>query len=208
VSANIVDSLFWLTAYEKAALAKFKFNYQKGGVETHPLSTKIALDLYSLYREGITLTEIAELNPQLGLPTIVNSAVEQCWYQRRQDYLTELFNKANEHALQVAAEGANFITTMLSVAHKKHGAKLRKYLQTDNKEDLSDAITIESLKTYKDAVEIFMKITGQDNVKKVSGKVEVEHSDKPAEVKAAPSPMEVATSIIELAAKKRAKKEE
>lgn len=203
----VVDEKAWLTDNEKAALARFKENYQKGGAETYALSTTKALQFYSLFLDGSTLTEISDLNPQVGLGTIVNSAIEGGWDLKRKQYLDELYNRAKDRAIQVVAEGAGFIATLLSVAHKKHGVKLKKFLQTEDPKELIECMTIDGLRTYKEAVEVLMKLTGQDSIKRVQVTGEVTHTEtSPKEPE--PTPISLATSISQLAALKRSEKKE
>jgi hypothetical protein len=205
----VIDEKAWLNDSEKAALARFKEIFQKGGVETYRLSTTKALQLYSLFLDGSTLTEISELNPEVGLGTIVNSAVEGAWNLKKKEYLDELYNRAKDRAVQTVAEGANFVATLLATAHKKHGQKLKRFLQTEDPKELADCMTIDSLRSYREGVEILMKLTGQDNIKKVQVTGEVTHSDAPPPPKEPePTPISLATSISQLAALKRAEKEE
>ena len=204
-----IDPEGWLTKAEKAALAKFKEYYQKGGIETKDLSPLAAAKLYNLFLEGCTLTEIADLNPELGLGTIVSSAVSDRWDIRRQEYREELYDRAKQNALQIVAEGANFMTTVLVAAHKKHGDKLRKYIQTEDPQYLVNTINIESLRGYKEAVEVFMRLTGQDQIKRVLVDGNVTHTDAPPKEPPKPelSPVALATDITQLAALKRDRKE-
>ncbi len=202
----------WLTDKEKLALDNFKKNYKKGGVETYPLSPSIAAKLYALYLNCNSLTEVAELNSELGLGTIVNSAVEDKWNLRRQEYLENLYRSASDRMLQTAAEGASFVATALAVAHKKHGEKMKKYLQTEDPEWLKgSAFEISSMRAYKEAVDILMKLTGQDRIKKLEVEGSVTHTDKAQEpsesLQPSPSPLSLATSISQLAALKRGSKD-
>ena len=201
IDAVVVDPSDWLTKNEKLALERFKENYKKGGVETHPLATSKALQLYALYIDGNTLAEISEINPELGLGTIVNSAIEGKWNIKRQEYLDELYSRANDRAMQVVAEGANFMALLLSAAHKKHGTKLKKFLQTEDPKELTDCMSIDGLRGYREGVEILMKLTGQDSIKKVQVSGDITHTETPA--KPEPTPVSLATSITELAALKR-----
>jgi hypothetical protein len=204
----VIDPKSWLSDTEKVALAKFKTNYQKGGVETYSLGTSKALQFYSSFLEGLTLAEIAEMNPEVGLGTIVNSAVEGAWNIKRQEYLEALYDRAKDRAVQVVAEGANFVATLLAASHKKHGQKLRRFLQTEDPKELNDCMTIDSLRSYREGVEILMKLTGQDSIKRVQVTGEVNHTETVKPKEPEPTPISLATSISQLAALKRAEKEE
>ena len=161
-------SVSWLTDAERAALEVFKRNFRKGGLESFPLAPPTAIQFFALYLQGKTLTEIAELNPQYSLGTIVNSAVLDRWDAKYQDYLEELYFNAKNRVVQTAAEGVGFISDLLAVTHIKDGTKLKKYIQTEDPECLKGSnFEIASLRQYKEAVEVLMKLTGQDNIKKI-----------------------------------------
>lgn len=161
-------SVSWLTDSERAALEVFKRNFRKGGIESFPLSPPTAIQFFALFLQGKTLTEIAELNPQYSLGTIVNSAVLDRWDQKYQDYLDELYVNAKNRVVQTAAEGVGFISDLLAVTHLKDGTKLKKYIQTQDPEFLKgNNFEIASMRQYKEAVEVLMKLTGQDNIKKI-----------------------------------------
>jgi hypothetical protein len=197
----VVNASDWISNSEKLALSRFKENFNRGGMETRPLSTSKALQLYSLFLDGNTLAAISEINPELGLGTIVNSAIEGKWNIKRQEYLDELYSRANDRAMQVVAEGANFMALLLSAAHKKHGSKLKKFLQTEDPKELLDCMSIDGLRGYREGVEILMKLTGQDSIKKVQVSGDITHTEKPAEPE--PTAISLATSVTELAALKR-----
>jgi hypothetical protein len=205
LEAEIVLADEWLTEKEKLALKTFKERFQKGGLETYELAAKPAVEMFSLFLNGSSLSEIADLNYQFGLGTIVNSAVEGKWNQKRQDYLEELYDRAKDRMFQTAAEGANFIATLLSAAHKEHGDKIKKYLQTEDPALLAETdFRIKSMRGYKEAVEVLMKLTGQDRTKQIQVSGDVTHTELP------PPPLSttaaVATSVGELMALKREKK--
>jgi len=206
-----IDPTFWLTPTEKAVLEQFRAKLNTGGYETRPLATTAAIKLYNLYLDCGNLAEIAEINPELEYGAIIHGAIEGDWYNRKKQYLEKLYERANESALQTVSEGAVFISKVLAVAHKTQGNKLSKFLQTQDPKYLEDTIEIKSLQGYKNAVEVLMRLTGQDQVMKVQVSGNVVHEDKalpaPEPKKDEPSPVAVATSISQLAALKRGDKE-
>jgi hypothetical protein len=165
---NLNESVSWLTDSELAALQVFKKNYRKGGLESFPLAPQTAIQFFSLFLQGKTLKEIADINPQYSLGTITNSAVEGRWDLKYKEYLEELYTKARTRVAQTAAEGVGFIADLLAVTHIKDGTKLKRYIQTEDPDCLKGGnFEIQSLRQYKEAVEVLMKLTGQDNIKKV-----------------------------------------
>lgn len=165
---SLEESVSWLSDAERAALEVFKRNFKKDGLGSFPLSPDTAIQFFSLYLQGRSLSEIVDLNPQYSLGTIVNSAVEGRWDLKYKEYLEELYSKAKNRTLQTAAEGVGFIADLLAVTHIKDGTKLKKYIQTEDPECLKGGnFEIQSLRQYKEAVEVLMKLTGQDNIKKV-----------------------------------------
>jgi hypothetical protein len=165
---SLEESVSWLSDSERAALEVFKRNFKKGGLDSWPLSPDAAIQFFSLYLQGRSLTEIVQLNPQYSLGTIVSSAVDGRWDLKYKEYLEDLYTKARNRVVQSAAEGVGFIADLLAVTHIKDGTKLKKFIQTEDPEHLKGGnFEIQSLRQYKEAVEVLMKLTGQDNIKKV-----------------------------------------
>jgi len=155
------DKEFWLTPGEKYALQYFKTKFQKGGIETYPLAPSTQAQLYTLFLNGRTLSEIRQLNPQFGLGQIVDAAVNGNWYQEKLDYQANLLKAARERLQQIGSESVSFLADSLAAAHKQHGQALLRYLQSGNEADLG-AFGIGSIRQYKEVLELLLKATGQE----------------------------------------------
>ncbi len=133
-----------------------------------PLSPSVQAQLFSLYLNGTSCEEIAKLNPNFSLGMIVRARVEGLWDERRDAHLESLFSGVRERVQQVQMESVVFTSDLLSSANKMFGDKLKKYLQTGDERELG-ALRIDSLKQYRDAVDLLMKLTGQDKKIEVTG---------------------------------------
>lgn len=192
----------WLTEAESKALQDFEENYQKGGPSTYPLGPQPSVELFGIFISGSSIAEIADLNPQYTLGQIVYAAVEGKWDVKRQEYLEDLYRRAKDQLAQTVAESATFLATAMKVAHKKIGDRMTKYLQTSDENYLKDIdFDFSTVKKYKDGIDMLLRVTGQDRIKNVHVDGSVEHTEAPPA--ALPEPVQVATSIAELAAKKR-----
>lgn len=131
---------------------------------TDPASLAISTQaqLFELYLHGKTCEDIHTLNPALPLGAIVAACIEGGWYQQRQEHISGLFDAIRERVTQVQLESINFIADALSAAHKEQGERVLKYLQTGNNSHL-DKAWVRSFKQYREALEILMKLTGQED---------------------------------------------
>jgi hypothetical protein len=126
-----------------------------------PLAPRIQAELFSLYLNGSSTEEIAALNPNFNLGMIVRAKVDGLWDLRRQEHLDHLLSTVKDRALQVQLESVVLTSDMLASANKMFGNKFKKFLQTGDDKELG-TLKIDSLKQYRDAVDLFMKLTGQD----------------------------------------------
>ncbi len=151
-----------------------------------PLAPQIQAQLFNLYLNGASCEEIQRLNPNLSLGMIVRARVEGLWDDQRQRYLDSLFSAVRERVQQVQMESVMLTADMLAAANKMFGDKLKKYIQTDDPRELGE-LRIDSLKQYRDAVELLMKLTGQDKKVEVTGttKTVVEFKNKLTPIEAA-----------------------
>jgi hypothetical protein len=162
----VIDDKKWLSDDERIAYDAFVASFQRGGPETYPLGPQIVINLFSLYITGTPIKDIAALNHNYSLGQIAYAAVDGDWEKQRKVYLKELFDKAKDRLAQTVAEGASFVELALAVAHKRQGDKMKKYLQTEDPQYLKDSnFEITSFKSYKEAVETLLKLTGQDRTK-------------------------------------------
>lgn len=144
------------------------------------LSPTLQAEMFELYLKGATLEEIARVNKGIRLGAIVRAWKEGDWHNRRLLYLKGLFDGLRERVQQAQGESVTFLSDLLATAHKLHGDKLRRYLQTGDEKELGD-LAIKNLGQYKMALELLLKATGQDGQKtvKVSGQVKHEVDAQP-----------------------------
>lgn len=172
---TVDDKEAWLSESERYALDYFRANYQKGGSKTFPLAQSLQDQLFALYLNGKSLSEIRALNPHLMFGQIVDAAVTGCWHQLRQDYLNEIQTRANVRLRQIASEAVEHLADQMAVAHKLQGDALKKYLQTGNPADLG-GFGITSIKQYKDVAELLITMTGQKQKSTLTVKGEINHT--------------------------------
>lgn len=139
-----------------------------------PLSPLTAAQLYALFLNGQTCEEIAELNPGYTLGMVVQARLENDWDIRRKEYTESLMDNVGQRAKQVQLEAVHFIADALSVMHRKHGDKFKKYLQTGDESHLGGHLSFigsMGIKHYKVLIELLKEATGQTERKTVNGEV-------------------------------------
>lgn len=162
VQAIPVDPTDLLSPEETRAL---KLYMKKGDP---PLSPRLQGELFSLYLNGSTTEEIAKLNPNLSLGMIVRAKVEGLWDQRLDAHRNHLLSTIRDRVQQVQMESIGLTADMLAAANKSFGDKFKRYLQTGD-ESVLGTLKIDSLKQYRDAVDLLLKLTGQDKKIEVKG---------------------------------------
>ena len=139
-----------------------------------PLSPSVEAQLYQLYLHGKSCTEIARLNPNFTLGMIVRAKVEHFWDHKRDAHIGDMLDSVKENVRQTQLESINFACDLLTATHKYQGDKLKRYIQTGNPEELASLGNNLSFKTYKEAVQLLLQLTGQDGKsgeKKVTGEI-------------------------------------
>jgi hypothetical protein len=198
-----------LTPAERYALELFRtkraavVNARYIPADVADLAPSMQAQLLQLYLAGLTLPEIRERNPQLGLGQIVASAVDGRWVERRRKHLEDLFGRIQSEAQEAAASGVEFVALAMRATHKRIGDKLLRYLQTGDETDL-DGTGVGGLAAYKALVDLLAKMTGQDQVKKVEKTVTHRH-ESAADVPVATVDGSDALAVM-AAAKKAARK--
>ena len=170
------------------------------------LSAPVQMGLFRLYLAGLTLPEIRERNPQLGLGQIVSAAVEGRWAELRVKHLEDLFGRVQHDAVEAAASGVEFVALAMRATHKRIGDKLLRYLQTEDETAL-EGTGVGTLAAYRVLADLLSKMTGQDQVKKVE-KTVTHHHEGPAEtsVATAKGPDALAQMAAQRAAARKAKR--
>jgi hypothetical protein len=149
-----------LTAKEQKALCE----YREQGLP--PLAPKTALGFYSLFLSGRSTEQIHELNRAFAYGAIVDARLRYGWDSTKTEYLSSLQSEVHTRMIQTQMESVGFIADVVSATHKKYGGKIAKYLQTGDESEL-DGFDLTSLAQYGKAIENLLKVTGQDQTKKV-----------------------------------------
>lgn len=140
-----------------------------------PLAASTATNFFQLYLQGHSTEEIAKLNPAFGLGIIVRARVEHDWDRLRKEHVEHLLDNIRQVVQTTQLEAVQFVAEGLAVYRKMAGEKFQRYLQSGKIEDLGDFKDM-SFKTYKDLLELLLKLTGQEPAKKVQGVVEHRHT--------------------------------
>jgi hypothetical protein len=148
--------------------AAYDLYIQKGMPDISPVTQAQFL---SLFLRGKTCEEIHQINSSFPLGAIVKCRVDGDWDKRLEDYRNMLFDTVRDRVIQIEMESTVFLTDLLAAAHKQHGDKVKKYLQTGDKSELGE-LQITSIKNYKETLELLLKSTGQDSEKTVRHKIE------------------------------------
>jgi hypothetical protein len=177
-----------------------------------PLAPSLQAELFDAYLSGMSCEDLAKNNKGLRLGAIVRACEEGQWYEKRQEYVTRLLAGVRERAQQATASSVSFLAQALAMMEKKYGTKIARFLQTGDEADLGD-LKDWGLHQYKQLMELFLKVTGQDGTKRVhigvqgsvshSGKVQhegkVEMSPMPASpVNAGPPSPADATALLQM----------
>lgn len=170
------------------------------------LSPSLQAELFSLYLNGLSCEDIQKHNKNLRLGAIVRAARDGDWHNKRLDYVQGLLNGVRDQAQQTQAESVVFVSRGLAMVEKLYGARIHRFLQTGNEEDLGD-LKNWGLSQYKTLIELFLKLTGQDSTKRVGvsvtggithgGKVQHEGVD-PSRPMIGPPSSDDAAKILEL----------
>ena len=188
VAEEVDPNTAWLSEAELYALELFKKNQAAGKLEGKPIALDIQEKMFEVYLQGKTLGDIRKINAaKFSMGQIVAAAVEGRWDLQRKAYLEDLLTRVRTRALQAAAEGAEFVADAMAVAHKKHGDSLRRFLQSGDPKDLGD-FDLGGIGNYRTLVELMLKLTGQDQVRKVSVSGSVEHRGSLLSVPTRPLP--------------------
>jgi hypothetical protein len=140
------------------------------------LAPSYEAELFQLYLNGIGLEEITRLNKGLRLGAVARAAVEGDWFEKRRAYADSLLSSVVPRVQQTQAEAIVFAADLLAAAHKLHGAKIRRFLQTGDESELGD-FKVSTIDQYRKGVEMLLKLTGQDG--KGSGKKPPPDDDPP-----------------------------
>jgi hypothetical protein len=133
----------------------------------HPLAPETASNFYGLFLTGNSVGEIHRLNKAFPYESILWAAIKYDWHQKRDEYALELQSQTAQKVMHAQLETAGLMSDLLIASTKKHGARIKKYLQSGNEADLGDGLSIDSLQNLMRIAESLQKVTGQANTVKV-----------------------------------------
>ena len=115
---------------------------------------------FELYLNGSDVAEIHRLNKAFPVEAIHWARIKYHWDSEKDRYINRLHMTVREKLLKTQAETVGLLSDMLAAANKKHGDKLKKYIQTGDEKDLAGALSIDSVNGLLKVVEGIQKITG------------------------------------------------
>lgn len=172
------EPLAWLTGEERNALDVFTSRLRTAGSPTFPLAPETEVGLYQLFLNGRSLTEIFQAHPHYNLGQVVYAAVSGNWVSRKNDYLDRLYERVTARFAQASAEGIELAADVVAAARMLHGKKVAAYLKSGDEKDLF-GVDVTSLGAVTKAVDLMMKLSGQDRVQKHDHRGKVEHEVVP-----------------------------
>lgn len=141
---------------------------EKGVLRTHleygglPISLETSTKFFELFLTNTNCHDIWKLNRSFPFGAILDARIKYKWDKEKDDYAIRLQSQIKNKIIQAQLETADLMSDMLLATKKRSGAKLKRYLQSGNEEDLDGSLTIESIAGMQRILEGLMKITGQD----------------------------------------------
>jgi hypothetical protein len=149
-----------LNAEDRKILRDFEESGKPG------LGPSLCTTFFELFLNGKTEREIQKLNPVYDLGSIIQARVKYNWDEKKDKYISELQSGVVARMLQVQMEATNFMADVLSATHKRYGTAIKRYLQSSDPKDL-EGFDINNIQAYSKSIEALLKITGQDQKKKI-----------------------------------------
>lgn len=132
------------------------------------LAPSLSARLYALFLRGTACSDISRLNPGISLGQVCRDRVDDGWDRRRDDYRRELLDAAAARVLQVELEAAEFLGNELAAAHKLHGDRAKRYLQTGDEKELG-TFAIATSRDYRETLSVLRELVsrGDDSTPEV-----------------------------------------
>lgn len=147
------------------------------------LSAKLNAEFFNLFINGYSTQEIQKQNPAFKLGLIVKARVENHWDKLKNDHIQAMMVNVAEAAQRTQLEAIRFTADAISAHHKELGSAFRKFIQTGNPADLGSYKDQLTLKNYQQYIDLFLRLSGQDQKKTVSGEITHTLRDKSASEK-------------------------
>lgn len=123
---------------------------------------------FELYINGNSIEQIQELNPSFYTECIQWARVKYNWDKAKEDYINRLQRGIADKVLKAQLEATSLYADIISATVKKHGTRLKKYLQSGDVKDLAGVMQIDNIAQLGKVVEGLQKVTGQDRNIKVT----------------------------------------
>lgn len=136
----------------------------------HPLAPDTVTALFQLYLNGSDCAEVHRLNKGLPYEAILWARVKFDWDAHRDKLIVERQEKIRDKVLNSQLQTTELMADLLAATAKKHGDKIKKYIQTGDEADLGGSLSIDNLHQLLKIAEGLQKITGQDKVQKIETK--------------------------------------
>lgn len=187
-------ALVLLDERERQALEYFETSYRLG--TTAPIAPSTADRMFTLWLRGLSTEDIRALNWGFGLGAIVDARVRYGWDRRMAEYDQQQVTDTAAAIRRAQIETAALAADMLSASALLNREKLQRYMMTRDERDLGD-LAITNTKQWKDALEILLKATQQDQPRPARAPMPSEDDPLPIGVPAS------AGGVVALAAQQR-----
>jgi hypothetical protein len=121
------------------------------------LSPETSARMFALFLRGTDCAEIARLNRGIALGIILRARLADDWDGRRREYRHSLLDATRERVQQITLESVEFVSNTLAAAHKQHGDKAKRYLQSGDESELG-SFAITSIKAYRDTLDVLREL--------------------------------------------------
>lgn len=161
-------------------------------LRTHSVSSAIqdAAGLYELYVLGYSFQEINQQYPKYQLGQIIMTAALGGWYTKKEQLRASVKDRVQAQVSKAVIEQVEFLTSLFTVATVDNVKEMKDYV-SDPANNKRPRMAINSLKEYKEAVEMLAKV-----LQSVGGSTETPTSKKSKKIEV----REESTEIIDLKA--------
>lgn len=158
-------------------LEAYKKHVQEGKACIAPST---AANFFQLYLTGQSCEEIARAYPAFSLGLIARAKVDHDWDKQREDYIVSVLTGIRQVVQKTQLDAIRFVAEGMAVFQKMAGEKFRAYLRTGDIKELGDFKDM-NFKSYKELLELMLKLTGQNSEQQVHGEITHKHLVEPAD---------------------------
>lgn len=133
--------------------------FMEAGLPGYPLITEEKLArIFDLYLIGKTYSQIADIM-QIKKALILYLSHKLDWYEARKTFLEDLNANIKRRVIEAKLLSQDFLIQMLQMWHKKIGAKMNRYMLTNN-EEFTNQINLKEIDRYLKTLELLQKSIG------------------------------------------------